>query len=93
LATVQEKDIDLELAPGMYWVGGVVVTGGAQPTVRCHTNASAGAFPGIDLGTTMPTAGQAALGWQQTGVAGALPATFAMTGSAGSTPRVFVKVA
>jgi hypothetical protein len=91
-ATVQEVTVNVALSPGLYWAVGVVQNvATTQPTVR---TASTNIMLPLDAGTTIPGAAASNLGFQSTGVAGALAATFNVTGFAGNVvPRLFVKVA
>lgn len=81
------------LAAGAYWLGGAVqgVTG-TQPTMRT------GYFmPDMMAAlTTVPSAGSNNVGYTQASVTGAPPsnfATFASASSAGSVPRIVIKIA
>lgn len=93
-ATVQELPADLSLSSGVYWLGAAVqVVTTTQPTLHTITNAWTPPVP-IFAGTTLPSATFVATGYGQTGVTGALPATFTSTVTQGTTkPRVFVKIA
>jgi hypothetical protein len=88
-ATAQELNISQWLPPALYWIGGALqVVTTTQPTVRIPTNWT----PPTPLaaGTALPTAN--VIGYQMTGVTGALPASFSSTlSSSGSAPRVFVR--
>jgi hypothetical protein len=92
-ATVQELTVSLTLAAGLYWIGGAVQSATTtQPTVRIQQNWT----PPVatPLGASLPTAGQGAVGFQQTSVTGALPSTFTATVTvSGSAPRVLVRTA
>lgn len=86
---VYEITINQSLAPGLYWFGGVVqgvtVT---QPTIRTVARG-----PNLPLGfSAIPTAGQTAIGYGQSGVSGALPAFSAGQGIVGAGPRVGFRV-
>jgi hypothetical protein len=92
-ATVQEVDVaDFTLSTGWYWFGGVVqgVTV-AQPTVR--TLAGAG-VPGLYTNSLPATTGSNS-GYVVAGVTGAAPNPFSASfqGSAGSVPRIHLRVA
>jgi len=92
-ATTQEITVALTLAPGIYWIGGVSqACATTPPTVRI---AAAAWVPPLTLSIgTSVAAGAATMGYQQTGVTGALPSTFSATVTATTTPpRVFVRVA
>lgn len=90
-ATLQEVTISTVVGPGIYWAAAVVqnvtVT---QPTLR---TATALLTPSIDIGSSIPTAGQTAVGWSVTGVSGALPASFGAPTSASLGVRMWTKVA
>jgi len=93
-ATVQDAPaVSLVLNPGLYWIGGAVqAVTTTQPTVRVPSN---WAPPlAISTGPVMPTANQTAIGYQMTGVTGALPANFSGSLSpSGAAPRCHVRVA
>lgn len=84
----------VDCPPGLYWIGGAVqavVT--TQPTLRV---VSTNWTPPVVLGTgtAAPTAGQVAVGYAQTAVTGALPATFTTTVALAPTAvRVHVRAA
>lgn len=93
-ATVQELAIDVTLAAGVYWVGGVVQSAPTtQPTVRtCSTSWS----PPVALpsSTSAPAGNSTGIGVSLSAVTAALPATF--TAGSVSNPtilRVFLKAA
>lgn len=92
-ATVQDAPaVSLTIPPGVYWIGGAVqsvVT--TQPTVRTHSGTPP--VP-LRLGTSLPGAGTAPVGYSQSSVGGALPAVFTTTGSiVGSAPRLHIRAA
>ena len=92
-ATVQGLTVSLSLSPGLYWVGGAVQTvTTTQPTMRI-VGSWATSVP-LVLGTSAPSAGTFAVGFQQSSVTGALPSTFttAITGTT-SLPRVHIRTA
>lgn len=92
-ATVQDITVALTLAPGLYWIGGAVqAVTVTQPTMRTASNWT----PPVPMGTgtSLPTAGQNAAGYNQTAVTGALPANFTATPvSSGNVARVHVRAA
>jgi hypothetical protein len=95
-ATVQQVTCSLALTPGLYWVGGAVqsVTT-TQPTVRGLFSSFASPVP-IVLAAAPSAGGTTTHGYTQTGVTGALPATFTSTVTTlggGVCPRVHVRVA
>ena len=71
VAGVYEIAVSLSLSPGVYWVGGAVqgVTT-TQPTMRTVSSTGYPIF--LPLGTSLPSAGQIAFGWNETSVTGAL---------------------
>lgn len=78
------------VAPGLYWVGGVLQGATSQPTIR--TVGEAVQFPGGPLGTSLPGANDTGGGFGWAGVTGALT-TAAGPGEIGvSAPRVGFKV-
>lgn len=95
-ATVQEITTALTLAPGRYWVGGVVqgvtVT---QPTVRVLNGALANTPVVISFGTSAPAANTAVSNsLAVTGVTGSLPNPFTASAAASVVvPRLFMKAA
>lgn len=92
-AAVQEIDVaDFELTPGLYWFGGVVQGAPTtQPTVR---TTSGPGVTGIASGS-LPLAGQQFLGYSQSSITGAAPATFATYANnvIGGLPRVHLRLA
>lgn len=90
--TVQEVACATTLRGGrIYWMGGAVqgvtVT---QPTVRVTNSAY---WQGL-FSAAVPGAASTFVGYSQTGVTGALPATFTATvTSAGSAPRIHMRLA
>jgi len=81
------------IPPGMYYIGGVVqnVTT-TQPTVRTATTSGTQGSIATTAATALQTA-QNGVAFAQTGVTGALPATFSSSVSlAGGAPRVALKV-
>jgi hypothetical protein len=86
-----EITIAQALAIGVYWLGACVQNAATtQPTVR----ALAGGQLVFPASTGTAAANTSGAGFQQTNVAGALPATFTATPSGGITcPRVVVRVA
>ncbi|UUG69986.1 glycoside hydrolase [Arthrobacter phage Zucker] len=86
---VAEATINATINPGVYWVVAVVqgVTT-TQPTVRVPANVM------VSIGRpSIPSANNSDICYAQTGVTGALPATFSTSiSTAGQAPRVFVKV-
>jgi hypothetical protein len=88
----KEVGSNVTLLPGLYWVGGAVqnvVT--TQPNMRVVGTA---VTPQASLGTSLPAGGLSSLGYLQTAVTGALPATFTTTvGTSSQMPRLLVKVA
>ena len=93
-ATVQELTVSVTLAPGLYWIGGVVqsVTT-TQPTVRTVGAAAVPVTGGSIVGTSIPTAGQNVIGVAFTGQTGALSAPSSVTSSSANPIRVFVRAA
>ena len=95
-ATTQEVTAALDLPPGLYWDAAAQNVVTTQPTMRTVTG-NPPAMP-LDRGTTKPGASVNLIGYVQTGVAGALPATFtsSMTFSTATfstaMARTFVKV-
>lgn len=91
-ATVQELTCALTLSSGLYWIGGAVQGAPTTPpTVRINSTW----YPPVPIAVGgMPAANSTAVGYSQTGVTGALPATFTSTiGTAGSAVRTFVRTA
>jgi len=94
-ATVQEVILDHTFAPGLYWTVGVCQLcpttvpgprGFITPTWLCTY-----------AGTSIPTAGVTPIGVYQSGVTGALPSTFTVSGTmlyqsnGNGNPRLFAK--
>lgn len=92
-ATVQELTVAVTLRAGLYWIGGVVqAVTTTQPTVRTQSGGNLDVL--LSPGTSLPSAGSTVAGYNQTGVTGALPATFSSTvAPVASAPRLFVKLA
>jgi hypothetical protein len=92
-ATVQELTCALSLAPGLYWVGGVVqAVTTTQPTVRIPSAWTPPVL--ISAGTGIPAVAATTFGYQQGSITGALPGTFTTgVNGIGSAPRVFVRAA
>lgn len=92
-ATVQEVVLtgNLTLQPGLYWCGGVVQAAPTtQPTVRIISLAG---ILGL-VSTGAPSAAGQLLGYSQSAVSGALPATFTSTlSSIGASPRLHFRLA
>jgi hypothetical protein len=89
---VKEVTISVALAPGLYWMGGVVqgvtVT---QPTVKTFNAVNFLQY--LSFGTSAPTANQTTLGYTQASVTAALPASFTATITPATVmPRVHFKV-
>lgn len=77
------------LAPGLYWVGGVVQGATTQPTVRTIASSQ---YAG-SLGSADPAIGTVfGAGWFVTGVTGALPGSFGAAAATGAAPRVHFKL-
>jgi hypothetical protein len=91
-ATVQDIAVNLQLVPGLYWIGGVVqLVTVTQPTVRASTMPSPVL---LSPGTSTPAAGQNLNGYSQGSVTGALPGVFNSSITVSSTsPRIHVKIA
>jgi hypothetical protein len=89
-ATVQDLAAAFS-ASGLLWIGGAVQSAPTtQPTVRT-TNTWTPPVP-LVVGTALPSANGTTVGYQQTGVTGALPSTFTSTvAGIGSAVRVLVK--
>lgn len=90
---VAELTANLTLPRGLYWVGGVVQSaGGTAPTMR--TTGSGWCPPvRLPLGSNLPAANAAGIGYQQTGVSAALPDTFTTTVAPSTLmPRTFVRL-
>jgi hypothetical protein len=91
-ATVQELTVSLSLPVGVYWIGGAVQSAATtQPTVRVNSQW----YPPVPIpSSTLPAAGGGAAAALQTGVTGALPATFSSTlASAQTYPRLILRAA
>lgn len=87
-----EIAIDTYLAPGLWWVGGVIQGNPSpQPTVRGNAGFwNASALWGADTLSGAASEGTYVL----SGVTGALPTTFTLPGApGGSTPRVALRAA
>lgn len=85
----------LALAAGFYWLGGALQGSPAsQPTVRTII-AQLPTPPGVlfSHGTSLPAAGATAVGVLQTGVSGALPASFTFGNASAQAMRLFFKLA
>lgn len=92
-ATVQDVTCatPVVLTRGLYWIGGVAQ--GGNPSARV-TNVNP-QLTALSYSTSIPAAGAVAVGYSQSSVTGALPATFAVRGSANSSGtciRVHFKV-
>lgn len=88
-AGIREATANLSLAAGSYWIGGAVQ---AAPTTQPTLRICAGVLPTTQNGT-LTTLSQTWGGYSQTGVSGALPATFSATPALAVTvPRVAVRV-
>lgn len=90
---VPEAAINVTLAAGVYWIGGVVqgVTT-TQPTVRTIS----GWFPRLPVAvsTAKPAAAGSLCGYQIAGITGALPSTFTAGGTGtANIPRILLKAA
>lgn len=82
----------LALVPGWYWAGSATQSvSTTAPTFRAVNTDGRTLF--IPFGTTIVSSGQTALGALQTGVTGALPATFTGSTAVGSPCRIFAKLA
>ena len=88
-ATIQELTISVTIGPGWYWFGGVVQSAPTtQPTIRVGTPVLTIA----DVGSAIPGVSATGIGSLQSGVSGALPATFTFTSGSGQCPRIFIKL-
>jgi hypothetical protein len=80
------------MPPGLYWIGGVLQgVSTTQPTFRTGFYF----YPSLAMSSTIPNAGTTVVGYEATGVTGALPATFpafASAAVAGTIPRVGFRV-
>lgn len=93
-ATVQELTCSLTLPRGLYWLGGAVQSASTtQPTVRIVPGGGGAPPAPLIYGSALPDPNISIVGLSNTGVTGALPATFSSTfGTVSSVPRVFVRV-
>lgn len=91
-ATIQELTLALTLSPGLYWVGGALQGAATtQPTFRMVSNWTPPVQTTIGTATTNTAA---TVGYFQSGVTGALPATFSTTVTISAVmPRYFARVA
>ena len=93
-ATTQVITIStLSLAPGLYWMGGAVQSAATtQPTVRTASNPT---IPfGVPLGSSLPGAATAGMGFSQASVTGAIGASFTATVTGtGTVPRMLLRAA
>lgn len=89
-ATVQEITVNWMLAPGIYWIGGVLQGApSVQPTFRCPPGVAGW---GVGISATLPGANAGSSGFFQSAVSGALPNPFVSAGSTSATIRTFAKV-
>jgi hypothetical protein len=89
-AGVYGGTVSQAVARGIYWIGGVL-----QGTVTTQPSIRTGVWlpTNVAMGTSIPSAGQKALGFTQAGVTGALPSTFSSTLTpSGSFPRVGFRI-
>lgn len=92
-ATVQEITLGtpLTLPPGWYWATATVQSAPTtQPTTR--TISRMHPYYLLATGTSAPTSGTTVVGVSQTGVTGALPASWTGATTAGAMTRIFVKL-
>lgn len=86
-ATAQELTIDLDLDPGVYWVGGVCqVASSPLPTMRTVSTYQ----PPVPMFSLSVPTGTFA-GYSMASVTGALPSTFTIDGAITTLPRTFVR--
>lgn len=91
-ATVQELTVNQALPVGILWVAaGCQAAATTQPVLRGHNTGNSSVYLGSSV---IPTAAGMQLGYQMTGISGALPATApAGMATTGAAIRTFVKAA
>jgi hypothetical protein len=82
----------LTIKPGVYWIGGAVqLATTTQPTIRTVASGPP-PFP-LGYSATLPGAGVFTIGWVQTAISAALPATVGVVAASAATPRLIFKAA
>jgi hypothetical protein len=92
-AAVQEVTVNINLTPGLYWVGGAVQGAtSTQPTVRCVSTTAYSLQP-LPQGTSLPAAGSAVTAYGKTAQTGAFPNPLTSPVVTSAAPRIGFKVA
>lgn len=87
-----EMTISQVLTPGLYWLTGTPQGAGTQPTYRCLTGTSTSIPVGAG-NLTQATASTQHIAFTNTGVTGALPATYTVANTVAAGPVVVVRAA